>query len=108
MAKPGITNLPALLTCAAPISPRASRIFEHSDFFISDAVAKASAIPPFVKATPAALGFALMAFMICFAFVASMAFMAFMAFIAFIAGLAAFIAFIAAMVTKMQCNSCER
>merc|ERR1719191_1807669 len=27
ITKPGITNLPALLTCAAPISPRASRIF---------------------------------------------------------------------------------
>merc|ERR1719473_82328 len=64
-----MTNFPALLTCADPTSARASRTFEHSDFFISHAVARASAIAPFGIERTAAF----------------IAFMAFMAFIAAIA-----------------------
>merc|ERR1719456_1395404 len=41
-----MTNFPALLTCADPISASASRTFEASDFFISHAVATASAMAP--------------------------------------------------------------
>merc|ERR1712138_304796 len=78
--KPGSTNLPTLFTCVAPTSASASMIFEHSAFFISQAVASASAMAPFPRAAPAALG---------------LAFFAFIAFIAFIAFGAAFMAFIA-------------
>merc|ERR1719399_786042 len=67
-----MTNFPALLTCADPTSARASRTFEHSDFFISHAVAKASAMAPFGNERAAA-------------FIAFIAFIAFMDFIAPIA-----------------------
>merc|ERR1719420_670844 len=70
MTSPGSTNLPALLTCAPPISARASMIFEHSDFFISHAVARASAMPPFPRAFPVALGLAFFAFIAFIAFIA--------------------------------------
>merc|ERR1719487_2999954 len=85
MIKPGSTNLPALFTCLAPMSASASMIFEHSAFFISQAVARESAMAPFPRAAPAALGLA---------FIGFLAFIAFMAFIVFAT---AFIAFIAAM-----------
>merc|ERR1719261_2224192 len=85
MIRPGSTNLPALFTWVAPTSASASMIFEHSAFFISQAVARASAMAPFPRATPAALGLAFMGFL---------AFIAFMAFIVFAT---AFIAFIAAI-----------
>merc|ERR1719198_322482 len=81
ITKPGRTNFPALFTCAAPISARASMIFAHSAFFISQAVARASAMPPFARAFPAALATFI-------AFIAFIAFMAFIAFIAFIAAIA--------------------
>merc|ERR1719221_700961 len=81
ITKPGTTNLPTVFTCLAPISARASMILEQSDFFTSDAVARASAIPPFERAVPAARGLAVIAFI---AFMAFAAFMAFIAFIAFI------------------------
>merc|ERR1719263_407058 len=58
-----MTNLPALFTCAAPTLASASRIFEHCDFFVSVAVAMASAMPPFERDT-------------CLAFIAFMAFIA--------------------------------
>merc|ERR1719359_905348 len=63
-----MTNFPALFTCAAPTLASASRIREHSDFFVSVAVAMASAMPPFESDT-------------------CLAFMAFFAFIAFIAAI---------------------
>merc|ERR1711957_117004 len=44
-----MTNLPALFTCFEPMSASASSSLEHSDFFISDAAARASAMPPFDK-----------------------------------------------------------
>merc|ERR1719203_1994558 len=92
MTKPGTTNFPTVFTCFAPISARAFTIFEQSDFFISDAVAKASAIPPFERALPAALGAALSAFI---------AFTVFIAFIAFIVE----VTFIAAARTAMAVKS---
>merc|ERR1719453_1769108 len=46
-----MTNLPALLTCAAPTLASASRTFEHSDFFVSVAVAIASAMAPLERDT---------------------------------------------------------
>merc|ERR1719390_134741 len=61
-----MTNLPALFTCAAPTLASASIILEHSDFFVSVAVAMASAMPPFESDT-------------CLAFMAFFAFMAFIA-----------------------------
>merc|ERR1719272_380037 len=64
-----MTNLPALFTCFEPTSASASSSFEHSDFFNSDAAARASAMPPFDKERAPA-------------FIALMAFIAFMAFIA--------------------------
>merc|ERR1719473_364556 len=67
-----MTNFPALLTCADPISASASITFEHSDFFISHAVATASAMAPFGNERTAA-------------FIAFIPFIAFMAFIAPIA-----------------------
>merc|ERR1719359_2222535 len=85
MIRPGSTNLPALFTCVAPTSASASMIFEHSAFFISQAVASASAMAPFPRAAPATLALA---------FIGFLAFIAFMAFIVFAA---AFIAFIAAI-----------
>merc|ERR1719359_2807031 len=92
MIKPGSTNLPTLFTCVAPTSASASMIFEHSAFFISQAVARASAMAPFPRAAPAALGLA---------FIGFFAFIAFMAFIVFPT---AFIAFIAAILESgMQC-----
>merc|ERR1719198_348149 len=99
ITNPGSTNLPALFTCAAPISASASMIFEHSAFFISHAVARASAIPPFARAFPAALGLA---------FIAFMAFIAFIAFgAAFGAAFMAFIAFIAAITQGKQEGSAK-
>merc|ERR1719478_254770 len=83
ITKPGRTNLPALFTCVAPTSTSASTIFEHSDFFISEADARASAMAPFPRATPAALAF--------------VGFLAFIAFMAFMVLATAFIAFIAAI-----------
>merc|ERR1719352_283202 len=83
--KPGSTNLPALFTCVAPTSASASMIFEHSAFFNSHAVVRASAMAPFPRAAPAALGLAFIGFL------------AFIAFIAFIVFATAFIAFIAAI-----------
>merc|ERR1719421_742094 len=91
ITKPGSTNLPTLFTCVAATSASASIIFEHSDFFISQAVASASEMAPLPSAAPAALGLAFIAFM---AFIVFMAFIAFMAFIVFAT---AFIAFIAAI-----------
>merc|ERR1719498_538625 len=93
ITKPGMTNLPTVFTCLAPISARASTIFEQSDFFTSDAAARASAMPPLDSAWPAARGFAFIAFI---AFIAFMAFIAFIAFIACIAFIL-FIDFIAAI-----------
>merc|ERR1719486_648449 len=66
MQSPGMTNLPALFTCTAPTLASASRIFVHWDFFVSVAVAIASAMPPFERDT-------------CLAFMAFFAFMAFIA-----------------------------
>merc|ERR1719359_1333411 len=62
--RPGSTNLPALFTCVAPTSASASMIFEHSAFFISQAVARASAMAPFPSAAPAALGLVFLAFIV--------------------------------------------
>merc|ERR550537_1979592 len=56
-----MTNLPALFTCAAPTLARAERIFEHFDFFVSVAVAMASAMAPLERDT-------CLAFMALFAF----------------------------------------
>merc|ERR1719198_2795311 len=61
-----MTNFPALLTCADPMSASASRTFDASDFFISQAVATASAMAPFGNERAAA-------------FIAFFAFMAFIA-----------------------------
>merc|ERR1719181_1274955 len=57
-----MTNFPALLTCADPISASASITFEASDFFISHAVATASAMAPFGNERAVAF-FAFFAFM---------------------------------------------
>merc|ERR1719162_324460 len=65
-----MTNFPALLTCAVPISASASMIFEHADFFISIAVASASATPPLDSADPVFVAF----------FIAVTLFIAFIAF----------------------------
>merc|ERR1719421_267104 len=92
ITKPGKTNLPALFTCVAPNSPSASMIFEHSDFFNSQAVARASAMPPFARALPGALA-------------AFIAFITFFAFIAFFA--TTFIAFIAA-IARRRMQRCQR
>merc|ERR1719387_923717 len=52
MTKPGTTNFPALFTCFAAISARASMILQQSDLFTLEAAARASAIPDFVRAVP--------------------------------------------------------
>merc|ERR1719401_625608 len=41
-----MTNFPALFTSLVPILARASSTLEQSDFFISVAAARASAMPP--------------------------------------------------------------
>merc|ERR1719182_1009441 len=46
MQMPGITNLPVFLVSDVASSARASKIFPISDFLLSVAVAKASAMPP--------------------------------------------------------------
>merc|ERR1719265_1891878 len=97
MTKPGMTNLPTLLTCFAPISARASTILEQSDFFTSDAAARASAMPPLDSALPAARGLAFIAFIAVIDFIAFIAFITFIAFVVFIAAMV----FIAAARTAM-------
>merc|ERR1719230_602183 len=47
MQTPGITNLPVFLVSDVASSARASKTFPISDFLLSVAVAKASAMPPF-------------------------------------------------------------
>merc|ERR1719223_2071690 len=72
MTRPGITNLPTCFTCLPANSARASTILAQSDFFSSEAVARASAIPVFDRAVPADLGFAFIAFMAVIDFIAVM------------------------------------
>merc|ERR1719265_3124859 len=90
MTKPGTTNLPTVFTCFAAISARASTILEQSDFFTSDAAARASAMPPLESALPAALVLAFIAFIAVIFFITFMAFMAAFFFITFMAFMAAF------------------
>merc|ERR1719456_346976 len=47
MQTPGMTNFPVFLVSLVASSARASKIFPISDFLLSVAVAKASAMPPF-------------------------------------------------------------
>merc|ERR1719223_421591 len=64
-----MTNFPTFFTCSDPISTRASIILAQSDFFISEAVASASATPPFDKAEPPAFPFAFIVFIDFMAFI---------------------------------------
>jgi len=50
MQRPGIVNLPAFFTSAVARLAKLSRSCEHCDFFRPLSLAKASAMPPFVRA----------------------------------------------------------
>ena len=50
MHTPGMTNLPALFTSLLAMTAQLSMSFEHAVFFISNSVARASAMAPLVMA----------------------------------------------------------
>merc|ERR1719163_1203775 len=77
-----MVNFPFFLTSVMPIFARASRAFEHSDFFRSIDFAIESAMPVFGIAFT---DLAFMAFMAFMAFIAAFFFITFMAFMVFMA-----------------------
>ena len=72
-AMPGTITLPVFFKFAATTSAKADKTFEQSDFFKSQAVARASASPPLVMLlAPLRATMAFMAFMVFMAFMGAM------------------------------------